>query len=200
MNTNIAINITDKLAATQQPVQDLIRKRWSPRAFSSDGIATEDLQTILEAASWAASANNEQPWRYFYGKNGQSGFDTIFRTLMPGNQPWAKNAAVLLVSVARKTFAANGKPNPFAQHDVGMANAQLLLQAAALNIYGHAMGGFDKETLRQVLHLPEDQEPVCVIALGYKAPAETLEEPYLSRELAPRTRKPLTEISCEVTH
>lgn len=180
-----------KIADTKHNVLDLIKNRWSPRSFSDKVISETDLHTILEAAGWAASANNEQPWQYYYASKGNAGFTQIADSLLPGNRPWAQNAAILLVSVARKTFEANDKENGWALHDLGMANAHLLLQASALNVYSHVMAGFDKAKISETLGLTEDQQAVAVIALGYLDEAEKLEEPFKTRELTPRVRKPL---------
>ncbi len=182
-----------KHAVTQFPVLDLIKERWSARSYSPKAISKDEVHTLFEAASWAASANNEQPWEYVYAHKGTPGFDTLFECLMPGNQPWNKNAAVLVAAIARKTFVANGNPNGYGEHDLGMANAQLLLQASSMGIHGHIMGGFDKAKLAASLKLTDNQAPVCMISLGYLDDAEKLEEPFKARELTPRTRKPLTE-------
>jgi len=182
-----------KIANTKHDVLDLIKNRWSPRSFSDQVIPEKDLHTILEAAGWAASANNEQPWQYYYASKSNDGFARIADSLLPGNKPWAQHADVLLVAVARKTYEATHKENGFALHDVGMANAHLLLQAAALNVYGHIMAGFDKAKLSETLQLTDDQFAVTVIALGYRDEAEKLEEPFKTRETTPRVRKPLSE-------
>ncbi len=180
-----------KFAPTQTPVLELIRRRWSARSFLDKSIAENDLNTILEAASWAPSANNEQPWLYFAAHKGTPAFDIVVEILAGGNQPWAKNAAVLVVTVAKLTFEANQNNNPTALHDVGLANATLLLQATALGIFAHPMGGFDAEKMSAFLHLPATQKPVVVIAMGYLDEAEKLVEPFKTRELTPRVRKPL---------
>ncbi|WP_159470112.1 nitroreductase family protein [Dyadobacter sp. 3J3] len=182
-----------KIANTEHNVLDLIKNRWSPRSFSDKVIPENDLHTILEAAGWAASANNEQPWQYYYASKGNDGFVQIAESLFGGNKPWAQNSDVLIVAVARKTFEANQTENGAAMHDLGMANAHLLLQASALNIYGHMMGGFDRTKISETLGLTENQLPVAIIALGYLDDAEKLEEPFKSRELAARVRKPLNE-------
>lgn len=182
-----------KIATTKHDVLDLIKNRWSPRSFSDKVISEKDLHTILEAAGWAASANNEQPWQYYYASKGNEGFAQIAETLAAGNKPWAQHAAILIVAVARKTYEANQAENVTALHDLGMANAHLLLQASALNIYSHMMGGFDKAKISKTLDLTDNQLPVAVIALGYLDEAEKLDEPFKSRELAPRVRKPLSE-------
>ncbi|MDB5272855.1 MAG: nitroreductase [Chitinophagaceae bacterium] len=182
---------TIKTAQTQHPVLDLIKKRWSPRSFFQEEMEQADLDTILEAASWAASANNEQPWQYVYAHRGTEGYETLKSCLNPMNQTWAKDSAVLIAAIARKTFAS-GDDNKWALHDLGMANAQLLLQALSMNIYGHPMAGFNREKLSELLSLNEQQEAVCMIALGFLDIPDKLDEPLRSRETQVRQRKPLT--------
>jgi nitroreductase len=189
---------TIKIAKTTYPVLDVIKNRWSARAFSSKDISDEELNTLFEAASWAASANNEQSWQYIYAKKGTEAFDTIWNCLLPGNQPWAKHAAALIVAVARKTFEANNTLNAYAGHDLGMANAHLLLQARAMNIYCHPMAGFNKIKLTENLNLSENQDAFCVIATGFLAEAETLEEPFKTRELTARKRKNISEFTFQL--
>ena len=186
---------TIKIAKTTYPVLDVIKNRWSARAFSNKIVTDEELNTLFEAASWAASANNEQSWHYIYAKKETEAFDNICNCLLPGNQPWAKNAAALIVAVARKTFEANNTVNAYAGHDLGMANAHLLLQAGAMNIYCHPMAGFNKIKLTENLNLSENQDPFCVIATGFLAGAETLEEPFKTRELTERKRKNIAEFT-----
>lgn len=187
-----------KAAQTQFDVATFITKRFSPRAFSKKSISIEAMNTIFEAASWSASANNEQPWEFYYAHKDTEGFQKIWESLMGGNQPWAKDAAALVVTVARKTFAANGTANGSALHDLGMANATLLLQARALDIFGHPMGGFDRVKATEILNLDEDRMPVCVIALGYLGDAEQLIEPFKTRELSPRSRKTVDQFVKEI--
>ena len=182
-----------KTAVTVHPVNQLIRERWSARSFSEKQISQKDLNTLFEAASWAASAGNEQPWEYIYTKQDTPGFDLLWDCLLPGNQPWAKNASVMVVAIARQYFAGNGKSNIAALHDTGMANAHLLLQATELEIVAHPMGGFDRDKLTQALQLKVTEAIACVIALGYLGSPDQLEEPFKARELTPRVRKPLTE-------
>jgi nitroreductase len=185
---------TIKRAVTQYPVLDIIKDRWSPRSFSEKEISAEDINTILEAGTWAFSAINEQPWRYIIARRGTDLFNSFFDLLFPGNQPWNKNAAALAISISKKTFADNDKTNSSALHDVGAANMLLTLQANSMGIYTHVMGGFDKEKAVRLLHLSEDLEPVVMIALGYPDNADKLEEPFKTREITPRTRKSLEEI------
>ncbi len=181
-----------KVAATDNPVHKLILERWSARSFSDRPIEQPEIDTIFEAASWAPSSMNEQPWMYIYATKGTPTFDKMAETLMPGNQPWAKNASVLIASLARKNHANNGMANKYNWYDVGSANQNLLLQAASVGILGHVMGGFHRDKAEALLQLPDEIELVCLIALGYPAPADDLEEPFRSRELTPRNRNPLS--------
>jgi nitroreductase len=189
-------SILVKKAVTENPVHDLIRSRWSARSFSDKPIAQADLDTIFEAASWAFSAMNAQPWEYVYAhRSDTEAFEKLWNCLLPGNQPWAKNAAVLVVSLAKKKFE-NGNPNASHLHDVGAANATLALQAMALGIYSHPMGGFDKKAVIELLQLdPNEVEPVICFALGYLDEAEKLEEPFQSRELTGRSRKAVEDFA-----
>jgi nitroreductase len=184
-----------KSAPTTYPVHELIRNRWSPRAYADRPVAPATLHQVFEAASWAFSAMNAQPWQYIYAhKSDPAAFQKILDTLLPGNQPWAKNAPVLIIALANTRFD-NGQPNGAALHDLGAANATLFLEATALGLHGHVMGGFDREKLRRDFDLPEGLEPVVVLALGYLGAAEQLEEPFLSRENAARSRKPVAEFA-----
>ncbi|MCC2547618.1 nitroreductase family protein [Hymenobacter sp. BT175] len=184
-----------KTAVTQYPVHELISQRWSPRSFTSQPVASETLNQVFEAASWAASAMNEQPWRYIYAhRSDAEAFQKMVDCLMPGNQPWAKNAAVLVLALT-KTHYDNGTPNGAALHDLGLANGNLILEATALGLHGHFMGGFDRAKAQEAFHLPEVLQPAVMIALGYAGEAEQLEEPFRSRELAARSRKPVAEIA-----
>ncbi|WP_375436289.1 nitroreductase family protein [uncultured Hymenobacter sp.] len=184
-----------KLATTTYPVLETIRKRWSPRSFASYPVAPETLTQVFEAASWAASAMNEQPWRYIYAHHAdQENFQKMVDCLVPGNQPWAKNAPVLILALA-KTHYDNGTPNGAALHDLGMANGNLSLEATALGLHTHFMGGFDRDRAKELFELPDTLQPTVIIALGYLGEAELLEEPFLSREKAPRQRKPVSDIA-----
>jgi nitroreductase len=183
-----------KIPTTKGPVITAITHRWSPRSFSDRAITTETIDTILEAGTWAFSAFNEQPWRYIVAHRGTPLFEELWSLLMPGNQPWCKQAAVLMVSMVQTTHAANGNPNPYAHHDLGAANFALMLQAQAMDVYGHVMAGYDKARAIQTLALPAEIEPVAMIALGYRDAADKLPEPFLTREKTPRSRKAVEEI------
>ncbi len=172
---------------------DLVRLRWSPRAFSSKPVSSEDLVKIFTAAGWAASSNNEQPRRFLVGHKGDDTYAKIFDTLVEPNQIWAQTAQVLVLSVASKTFARNGSANPYALHDTGAATATLSLEAIALGIHTHGMGGFDREKARANFAIPDDYEIGAVWALGYLGDPETLPEDKKKMELTPRVRKPLED-------
>lgn len=176
-------------------VHELIKQRWSPRAFSDRMISDEDLVVLLEAARWASSSNNEQPWRFLVAKRSDvQSFDEFLNLLYPGNRIWARHAAVLLFTAARK-FGGQGKTeNRFALHDTGQAIAQLILQGTHLGIYGHALGGFDHDLARTVLKVPEDYDLGPGLALGYPGSLDYLSPELRTRELAARQRKPLSEL------
>jgi nitroreductase len=184
-----------RLADTVPGVHPLIRSRWSPRSFSSREVSPEDLRTLLEAARWAASSYNEQPWRLLVAtKSDPAAYQKMLSVLVEFNQRWARTAPVLIVTTGKKTFSHNGEPNHHALHDTGAALANLMLQAVALGMYAHGMAGYDHERARRELKIPEDYELGAVVALGYPAPPDQLPEPYRQRETAPRQRKPLDEI------
>lgn len=187
-----------KEAKTKHNVHELIKKRWSARSFSEKEITQEELDTILEAAGLAFSSMNYQPWRYIYAfKKDSESFSKLADCLSGGNKPWAKEASVLIMSLAKKKFD-DGIPNTSALHDVGAANATLMLQATSMNIYGHLMGGFDKEKATELFNIDRaEYEPVVFIALGYLDKPEKLNEPFKTREVTPRTRKEISEFVTE---
>jgi nitroreductase len=173
---------------------DLIRRRWSPRAFSDKEVTPAELKKVFEAARWAASSSNEQPWRFLVGRRGDETYQKIFAGLVEFNQSWAKSAPVLILSVAKKTFTAKGQPNPYNLHDTGAAGANLALQATADGLHTHSMAGFDREQLRASFAIPSDYDIGAVTALGYFGDPATLPEHLLKMEVVPRQRKPLEEI------
>ena len=182
----------DKSADTQYSIQDLLRQRYSPLAFSDQLVEPEKLRSVLEAARWAASSYNEQPWSFIVAtKDNQAEFDRLLGCLAEGNQQWAQNAPVLMLSVAKLHFERNGDLNRHAFHDVGAAAANLAIQATALGLFIHQMAGFDVPLAQEVYSISEGYEPVAAFALGYIGDPQTLPERLLQRALAPRTRKPL---------
>jgi nitroreductase len=185
-----------KRAETDASVHELIANRWSPRAFSSQAVSREDLKSLLEAARWAASSYNEQPWRFYVArKSDPAAYKRLLDTLVPFNQAWVRNADVLIIMGAKKAFARNGNPNYYALHDAGQALAHLMLQATALGLHAHAMAGFDHEKARAAIGLPEDYDVAAAVAIGYLDSPESLPEEMRASELAKRERKPLSEIA-----
>ena len=183
-----------KPAVTDVPVHELITNRWSPRAFAEKPVSAEVLRALFEAARWAPSSNNEQPWAYFVAtKDDAENYAKMLGVLVEFNANWAKQAPVLALSVAHVKMQRDGKPNRVALHDVGSATSQLTLEANSRGLQVHQMAGFDAEKARQTFAIPLDWEPVAGIALGYPGDPESLPDKLRERELAPRTRKPLSE-------
>ena len=191
----------DRRAPTTYLIHELMSQRWSPRAFSTQPVEEEKLQQIFEAARWAASSANVQPWRFLIARHGEASFDKLHDCLTDGNKPWTKNVPILLLSLTDTVFPAQGdKPareNPTAKHDLGLAFANLSLQATELGLHLHPMAGFDKEKVKDVFGIPSPYEPVTVTAIGYLADSSTLPKGLREREEAPRTRKSLKEIVFE---
>ena len=182
-----------KLGITDAPVETLLLRRWSPRSFAQDSVTDADIASIFTAAAWAASSYNEQPWRFIVGRKGDETWQKIFDALRPFNQSWAEAAPVLYAAFAKKNFTMTGDPNGVAVHDVGAASANASLQATALGLHTHGLGGFDPDKLRASFAVPEDFDPVACWTLGRSGNPETLAENYRAMEIAPRQRKPLSD-------
>ena len=183
-----------KHAPAHENLLPVVRHRWSPRSFADGDVSPADLRTVFEAARWAASSFNEQPWRFFVGRRGSETYKKILSVLGEFNQQWAQTAPVLILDAARTTFSQNGKPNPVALYDVGAAAATLCYQATALGLFTHQMAGFDRDAARKVFNVPEEYIFGAAIALGYQGePAALTSEQMLAQETAPRQRKPLKE-------
>jgi nitroreductase len=184
----------EKPASVEFPVHDLIKNRWSPRAFSDKPIPKEVLQSLFEAARWAPSSNNEQPWAFIVAtKDDQENFEKSLGALVEFNAGWARKAPVLVIAVAKLAFAKNNAPNRNAQYDVGAASLQLSIEATARGLFVHQMAGFDPETAKEAYNIPQGWEPIAAMAIGFPGDASSLPEPYQTRERAPRTRKPIRE-------
>lgn len=174
-------------------VHDLILRRWSPRIYTDKHVPSEALARMFEAARWAASSSNEQPWRFIVGRHGDETYKKIFSTLVEFNQTWVKTAPVLVLTVGKKIFTHNGSPNPYNLHDVGAASANLALQATADGLHSHSMAGLDREQARAAFGIPSDYEIGAAIAVGYFGDPHDLPERIQKMEVAPRHRKPLEE-------
>jgi nitroreductase len=171
-------------------------RRWSPRAMSGEPVRHDELLQLLEAARWAPSCFNAQPWHFVYAYRGSDGWDPLFGTLAEGNRTWVARAGALLACCSRTTFERNGKANRFHALDAGAAWQSLALQAMHLGLVCHGMGGFDEDAARAALELPEEWTVQCMIAVGRPGRIEDLPDDYQERE-KPSTRKPIAEIASE---
>jgi nitroreductase len=189
----MTIPLLNRTAETAAPVLDVLADRWSPRAYAADDVIDEDqLASALEAARWAPSANNSQPWRFVVARRGTEAHERIHQALVGFNQAWAGNAAVLIVAVA-ETTDAEGKPIGYAAYDLGQSVAHLSVQAHHDGLYVHQMGGFDRDGVRAAFGLDARFEPLTVIALGPIGDVSDLPEALQEREAAPRVRVPLAD-------
>ena len=185
-----------KPADTKYPLEPLIRDRWSPVCFTSKKIEPTVLGSLFEAARWAPSSYNEQPWGFCLATQDQpQEFAAMLGCLAEANQEWVKNAYGLVISVAKLTFDRNGKPNRHAYHDVGLATQNLFIQALSQGIYCHPMAGFDMEKARAVLTIPATHEAVAAIAIGYPAAdLSCFSSGLRQRDESGRLRKPLNQM------
>ena len=167
--------------------------RWSPRAFDDRDVPAADLKKAFEAARWAASSYNEQPWRFLVGHRGDPTYKKIFDALVPFNQAWAKSAPVLILAVARRHFNHSGEVNLHAWHDTGAAMANFALQITALGLHAHSMAGFDHDKAKAAFAIPDDYDTVSVTAVGYLGDPDSLPEGMRTPEVSPRQRKDLKE-------
>lgn len=182
-------------ATTQYEVHELIRERWSPVVFDRRPMEPEKLQSLFEAARWAPSSYNEQPWRFIFAtRDNPEQFQRLLDCLVEGNQAWAQSAPVLAFSIAKMSFERNGKANRHALHDVGLATENLALQAVSLGLGVHPMAGFHIEKARELLGIPEGYEPVAAIAIGYISDSDSQPGGLRKKQQAPRVRRPLGEL------
>jgi nitroreductase len=182
-----------KVAQTDYPIHEFLSRRWSPRAFAKQPIEPEKIRSLLEAARWSASGGNLQPWAFLIATREQSElFARMVGCLAEGNVPWASRAALLGITVAR-LLRPSGQPNRHAWHDVGLAMQNLVVQATALDIYVHQMGGFSADKARIEFDIPVEHEAVTMFAAGYLGDPATLPEKNRESELSLRTRRPLQE-------
>lgn len=184
-----------KTASTDHDILPLLADRYSPYAFEPRPVEPAKLLSCLEAARWAASSYNEQPWRFILAtRNDKPAWDAMIGCLLEANRPWATHAGALILTVARRAFSLNEKPNRVAEHDIGLAAGNLSIQAQSLGLSVHQMAGIDMTACRVTYRIPEGFDPVTAIALGYAALPESIaDEKLRQRETAPRARKPLHE-------
>lgn len=184
-----------KTAAPDHDVLDLFRERWSPRAFADQRVEPEKIRRMLEAARWTMSSYNEQPWRYVVASrhDDPEAYERLLDCLIDGNQAWAKNAPVLMMSFYKETFSGSERPNRCAPHDVGAASAALTFQATAMDLYVHQMAGIHKDLARETYDVPDDFEPMAGLAVGYLGDPQMLSDDKRTAEQSPRSRRSLDE-------
>ena len=186
--------MSDKTASTDYPIHELLAERWSPYGFEDRPVAQADLRSLFEAARWAASSYNEQPWSFFVAtKENPEEFARLLSCLVEGNQGWAKAAPVLVLGVVSLKFSRNNKDNRAAVHDLGLAAGNLLVEATARGLCVHQMIGILPDKAREVYQIPEHSEAWTAIAIGYKGDPAKLPDALKERDLAPRQRKPLSQ-------
>lgn len=179
-----------KHARTEHPIQDVIARRWSPYGFADRDVSDADLRCLFEAARWAASSYNEQPWSYIVAKRAQQPeFGRLLSCLVETNQAWAKAASVLVLCVVTLNFKRNDQPNRVAMHDLGLATGNLLAEATARGLSVHPMGGILPERARELYSIPEGCDPVTALAIGHAGDPEAFTAEIRERDLAPRQRK-----------
>ena len=186
-----------KPAITQTPIHDVLANRWSPRAYdASKPVSQTQIVSLLEAARWAPSCFGDQPWRFvvFDKTTNPDAWQKAFECLVPGNQTWAQHAPVLLLICANTLFGHNQKPNRWAPYDTGAATENLCLQATALGLAAHQMGGFDAAKAQAAFAVPEQFTLMAMVTIGYAASADILPDDLRERELAARERRPLGEL------
>ncbi len=183
-----------KQATPNHPIHELLASRWSPYGFADRAVLDADLRSLFEAARWAPSSYNEQPWTYIVAtKANPAEFERLLSCLVEGNQAWAKAAPVLALGCTSLNFVRNGKPNAAAVHDLGLASASLVLEATARGLFVHQMIGILPDKARELYHIPEDVQPKTGLAIGYAGDPNSLPDTYKQRDLAPRSRKKLDE-------
>lgn len=184
----------EKPAKTDHPIHELLASRWSPRSFADKPVPHQTLARIFEAARWAASCFNEQPWIFLVTtKDSPDDYQKALNCLVEFNQNWVKTAPVLVLAFARKNFHRNGKPNPHAWHDVGLAVAGLTVQATFEGLHVHQMAGIESDKIRKTYAIPDDVDPVTAFVIGYVGQPSALPKDLAERENDERTRNPQSD-------
>src|SRR5580704_6114199 len=197
-DSGVPVVLEGKHKISEFPIHPFITARRSTRAFAATSVEPETLASLMEAARWAPSCMNEQPWRFIVAtKANKSDFDRLLNCLLEFNVQWAQHAPVLLLSVAKLTFESTGELNRHAFHDVGQAIANLTFQATVSGLLVHQIAGFDVEKARREFSIPQDYEPVAAAAVGYPGNSAELPEKLREKEATPRKRKPLTSFVFE---
>ena len=174
-------------------IHPLLMKRWSPKAFSSKMLSKEQIESLFEAARWAPSSFNEQPWAFIIASKQDDSYDALFDCLNENNKKWAVTAPLIGISLAKKFFDLNGRPNRHYMHDVGLAMAELATQATYMGICIHQMAGFFPGKVLEYFNVPDDYEPVAMFAIGYPGNKDDLPEGVIPKDKDMRTRKEIEE-------
>lgn len=184
----------EKPAITTFEIHPLLKQRWSPRSFTDQPVTEESVQSIFEAARWAPSSSNDQPWRFIVGFKGDKTWDMIMETLVEFNQKWAKLAPVLALSIGKKISDKNGRPSKTFMYDVGQSVAYITFQAMHEGLFMHQMGGLNAQKAAEIFNVPEEYQVITAFAIGYKGEPELLEENFAEMEKDERQRHPLKEL------
>jgi nitroreductase len=180
---------------TDYPIHKLIQKRWSPRAFSDDSVSTDLLNQLFEAARWAPSSYNEQPWKFIVARQeDEQAFEKLAQVMNDFNQDWASEAPVLVLALAKTTFDLDGRRNQHGEHDLGQAIAHLTFEATRNELYVHQMAGIHPDKAEELYDIPDNYKPMTMFAIGYKGTPDSLSDKLKKQETSPRSRKPLDEI------
>ncbi|HEX6673247.1 MAG TPA: nitroreductase family protein [Nitrososphaeraceae archaeon] len=188
-------NLISKIANTDFPIHNIIARRWSARAFSTKTVEKSKLLSILEAARWAPSSRNEQPWRYIVFTDDNPEKLEKARSVLLEINNYVKLAPILICAITKKTYSDNGVYNKLHFHDLGAANENMFLESFNQGLIMHEMGGFDREKARKVFSIPDEYEIGIMIAIGYQDSHEILPERFREKINSPRERKPLSEIA-----
>lgn len=190
--------MSEKKSAIKHPVLDIIEKRWSPRSFQDKAIPKEDLMSMFEAARWAPSSFNGQPWRFIIAnREDKENYKRLYDCLIEFNQGWVEPAPILGISIGRKRFEQTDKANKHHLHDVGLAMSLLVLEGMQRGVYVHQMSGFDVDKTHELLEIPEGYEPCAMFVLGYPGSPDQLSDELKEKELATGERKPMEEMLFE---
>ncbi len=183
-----------KVASPDHPIHEFLKRRWSPYSFLARAVPDDVLRSLFEAARWAASSYNEQPWSYIVATaSDREAFERLLSCLVEGNQVWAKAAPVLAIGCVHLNFTRTGQPNAAAIHDLGQASCSLTFEASARGVFVHQMIGILPDRVRELYGVPEGVQPLTGLAIGYLGDPSSLPEKIQSRDLGVRTRKPLRE-------
>lgn len=192
----MTIKLSPDIKKHRKPTYEIhpfILNRWSPRSMSGEEMSDEELMPLFEAARWAPSSYNNQPWRFLYAKRSTKHWNAFFSLLVPSNQAWTKNAACLVIVISKKTFDHNDKPSKTHSYDTGAAWMALALEGSSRKYVIHGMEGFDYAEAKKKLHIPDEYHVEAMIAIGKPAPVEDLPEDLQKKEF-PKQRRPLSEI------